>query len=143
MVALEGFPIRLDMPVRWGDLDAFQHVNNSVFFVYFESARIAYFDALKYREHLEETGQGPILAETTCRFRRPLKYPDQLIVGARVTDIGEDRFTMEYRLWSEQWQAAAAKGTGVLVSYDYRNEKRCPLPDVIRSRIEALEASAS
>jgi acyl-CoA thioester hydrolase len=139
MVEISAFPIRLELPVRWGDLDAFQHVNNSVFFVYFESARIAYFDALNYREHLDQTGEGPILAETSCRFRKPLKYPDRVTVGARVTDIEEDRFTMEYRLWSEQWKACAASGTGLLVSFNYRTQKRCPLPDVIRSRIEALE----
>lgn len=136
---LPGFPVTIALPVRWGDLDAFGHVNNTVFFQYFESARIKYFDALQYRQQLEATGHGPILAETSCRFRRPLKYPDQLVIGARVTDVGEDRFSMEYRIWSEQWQGVAAKGTGLLVSYDYRSEKRCPLPDAIRERIAALE----
>jgi len=140
VVALDEFPVRIELPIRWGDLDAFQHVNNSVFFVYFESARIAYFDRLQYREHLESTGVGPILAETSCRFRRPLTYPDQLQIGARVTDVGADRFTMEYRIWSDQLQTAAAKGTGLIVSYDYRNEARCPLPDVIRARIAEIEA---
>ncbi|MCP4869220.1 MAG: acyl-CoA thioesterase [Proteobacteria bacterium] len=139
MVGMDAFPVTIEIPTRWGDLDAFQHVNNTVFFVYFESARIAYFDKLGYRDLVESTGKGPILAETSCRFRRPLKYPDQLTVGARVTDVGEDRFTMEYRIWSAELQTAAAKGTGLIVSYDYRAEARCPLPDVIRERIAALE----
>ncbi len=139
MSVLPEFPVTLTLPVRWGDLDAFQHVNNTVFFVYFESARIAYFDKLGYRQQLEETGMGPILAETSCRFRRPLRYPDTITVGAKVTDVGEDRFSMEYRIWSDEWQGIAAKGTGLIVSYDYRNERRGPLPEVIRERIAALE----
>ena len=136
---LPDFPITVEFPVAWGDMDAFGHVNNTFYFKYFESARIAYFDAIGYRELVKETNQGPILAETSCRFRRPLTFPDRVTVGARVKEVGEDRFLMEYRIWSEQWQGVAAKGTGLLVSYDYRSEKRCPLPDAIRERIAALE----
>jgi acyl-CoA thioester hydrolase len=136
---LPDFPITVQLPVVWGEMDAFGHVNNTVFFRYFESARIAYFDAIGYDALMAEQGLGPILAETSCRFRRPLKYPDRVVVGARVPDVSEDRFTMEYRIWSESWDSAAGKGDGLIVSFDYNAQKRVPLPESIRAAIERVE----
>jgi len=137
---LPDFPIAERIPVRWGDMDAFAHVNNTVFFQYFEVARIAYFDAIGYREEMEATGRGPILAETSCRFRRPLTFPDTVTVAARVPDVGEDRFVMEYRIWSDSQQTVAAKGEGLIVSFDYRGGARCALPEEIRAAIARVEA---
>lgn len=139
---LTGFPITIELPVAWGEMDAFGHVNNTVFFRYFESARIAYFDAIGYDALLADEGLGPILAETSCRFRRPLTYPDRLVVGARVPSVGEDRFTMEYRIWSERLGTAAARGEGLIVSFDYRAQRRVPLPASIAAAIERVEGRA-
>ena len=139
---LPDFPVTVPLAVAWGEMDAFGHVNNTVFFRYFETARIAYFDAIGYDRLMAEQGLGPILAETSCRFRRPLKYPDRLVVGARVPTVGDDRFTMEYRIWSEQWGSAAGKGEGLIVSFDYRAQKRVPLPPSIVAAIERVEGHA-
>ena len=136
---LPGFPITAEIPIRWGDMDSFSHVNNTVFFQYFEVARIAYFDAIGYRQEMAETGRGPILAETSCRFRRPLKFPDVVTVGARVPEVGSDRFMMEYRIYSHAQQVVAAKGDGLIVSFDYRGDRRCDLPTSVRSAIERVE----
>ena len=70
-MSLEGYPVVIDEQVVWGEMDAFQHVNNTVYFRYFESARIAYFGAVGYLEWMKAEGSGPILASTRCRFRRP------------------------------------------------------------------------
>ena len=59
---------------------------------------------------------GPILASTQCRFRRPLAYPDRLRVGARTVDIGDDRFTMQYRIVSRTLGEVAADGGGAKTS---------------------------
>ncbi|HET6231824.1 MAG TPA: thioesterase family protein [Longimicrobiaceae bacterium] len=139
---LKGFPVVVEMPVAWGDMDFFRHVNNTVFFRYFESARIEYLGRIGFQAALEETGVGPILASTSCRFRRPLTYPDTVSVGARATEVSEDRFTMEYRLVSRKLGEVAADGGGVLVSYDYGAGRKAPLPDAVRAAIERLEASA-
>ena len=73
---LRDYPVIIDIPVAWGEMDAFQHLNNVVYFRYFESARIAYFDAIDAMKVMETTGVGPILAETRCRYRIPLTFPD-------------------------------------------------------------------
>ncbi|SHG30126.1 acyl-CoA thioester hydrolase [Desulfacinum infernum DSM 9756] len=139
---LEGFPVVIELPVVWGEMDAFQHVNNVVYFRYFETARIAYFLEMNYIKIMEETGIGPILASTQCRYRFPLTYPDTISVGARVPALQEDRFTMEYRIVSHRHKRIAAEGDALVVSYDYRNHAKAPLPDRVRRHILQVEGRA-
>jgi acyl-CoA thioester hydrolase len=140
---LAGFPVVLHVPVAWGEMDAYAHVNNAVYFRWFASARIAYFDRVAFRDPEANGGVGPILHSTSCRFRRPLVYPDTVHVGARITDIGHDRFTMQYALLSERIGGIAAEGAGVVVAYEYARGVKARLPDEVRRRIETLEASAA
>ena len=137
--ALAACPVVVEIPVAWGEMDAFQHVNNVAYFRYFETARIAYFEQIALLELRESTGIGPILASTRCRYRLPLTYPDTLDVGARVADLGSDRFTMHYTVVSRRHGRAAAEGDGVLVAYDYRSGSKTIIPPVLRERILALE----
>jgi acyl-CoA thioester hydrolase len=134
---LAGFPIVIEVPVAWGEMDAFGHVNNIVFFRYFESARIAYLDAIGFRGDGADKA-GPILASTHCRFRRPLAYPDTVRIGARATDIAADRFTMEYRIVSDRLGDIAADGGGSVVAYDYATGRKATLPAAVRARMEQL-----
>lgn len=136
------FPVEVETPVAWGEMDAFGHVNNTVFFRYFETARIAYFDEIDFTGGPERGEVGPILHSTHCRFRRPLTYPDTVTVGARVTETAEDRLTMEYRVVSRKLEAVAAEGGGVVVSYHYGDARKAPLPERIRRRIRELEDGA-
>jgi len=138
---LKHCPVVIETPVVWGDMDAFQHLNNTVYFRYFESARIAYFERLKLLEYMDTTGIGPILASTSCRFKIPLTYPDTVSIGTRVSEIEEDRFTMAYVVVSHKQQKVAAEGTGLIVTFNYKENRKALLPAEIRQRIENLEAS--
>ncbi len=138
---LRDYPVVIELPVLWGNMDAFQHVNNVVYFRWFESGRIAYFERLGFSEALEGEKIGPILAWADCRFRIPLTYPDTVSIGVRVPEIGEDRFTMEYIAVSHQHGRIAAQGSSTIVSYDYANARKAPLPESVRERIVALEKS--
>lgn len=161
--------IVIERPVTWGAMDAFQHVNNTVYFRYFEDARIAYFERARLAgPGSSEGGQaagsggtdgasgdaagdalgiGPILAETWCRFKAPLYYPDTVRIGTRIRDIGEDRFTMEYLVISARLGRVAAEGGGIIVSYDYANKRKAPMPAAWRTvlalpRLDAPPARA-
>lgn len=138
---LAAYPVILAIPVAWGDMDAFQHVNNVVYFRYFESARIVYLERLDVADFVTTSGVGPILHSVNCRFRIPVTYPDTVHVGVRVTAIGSDRFVMDQCLVSEQHQKIAAQGDAITVTYDYANATKAPLPPLVRARIEQLEAS--
>lgn len=134
------FPVVIRMDVRWGDMDAFNHVNNVSYLRYFESGRIAYFEALELADFFGLKGVGPILAETSCRYKFPLTYPDTISVGVRSEDLGEDRFTQRYVIVSHRHERVAATGDGTIVTYDYGANARSPMPDRVRRRIEALES---
>jgi acyl-CoA thioester hydrolase len=139
---LAGYPVVVELPVVWGEMDSYRHVNNVVYFRYFETARLEYFRRLGWFEYEEQTGVGPILHSTSARFRRPLTYPDTIWVAARVPALEEDRFTMEYRLVSRRLAAVAAEGTGTIVTYHYARGMKTPIPEELRRRIAELEATA-
>lgn len=124
-------------------MDAFQHVNNIVYFRYFESARLAYFTAAGGMQQTAESGGGPILASASCRFRMPLTYPDTVSVGARVTDIGSDRFEMEYLLASHNTSKVAAEGQGMIVWFDYARNTKASLPGKLVERLKEIEEKAN
>ena len=136
---LAGFPVVIELPVAWGEMDSYRHVNNVVYFRYFENARLEYFRRLDWFAFERDTGVGPILAATQARFRKPLTYPDTISVGARVSTLGEDRFTMEYRIVSHAQNAVTTEGDCTVVTYNYQTDRKSPVPDEIRRRIEALE----
>ena len=136
---LSDYPVVIELPVVWGEMDAFGHVNNIIYFRYFESARLAYFQEVEYLKSVEERGIGPILASTDCKFKLPLTYPDKILVGACVPEMGEDRFVMRYRVVSENHKRVAADGEGLIVSYNYNENAKTPIPDDIRAAIEKLE----
>lgn len=138
---LAEYPVVVELPVVWGEMDSYRHVNNVVYFRYFESARLEYFRRLGWFEYEQETGIGPILAATQARFRKALTYPDTIAVGARITDVGEDRCTMAYVIFSRHLGAVATDGQGTIVTFDYRQGKKVPVPDELRRRIRELEAT--
>jgi acyl-CoA thioester hydrolase len=139
---LETYPVVIEIPVAWGEMDSLRHVNNIVYFRYFESARMAYFQRLDIWDYMNETGIGPILASTQCKFKIPLTYPDTVSVGAKISGLEADRYVMKYVAVSHEHGKVAAEGEGLVVSYDYRALKKAPLPDEIRERIKILENSA-
>lgn len=135
----ESFPVIVDIPVAWGDMDAFRHVNNVTYFRYFESARVSYFDRLRLMEGIIETGVGAILASTECNYRIPLTYPDTVSVGAKVVEIGDDRFVMRHAAFSHNYNKIAAEGTAVLVTFSYRENMKILMSEDLRRRISEIE----
>ena len=134
---LASFPSITPIDVAWGDMDAFGHVNNTRYFRYFETARIAYFTVI----NVLEQRVGPIMASTSCRFRAPVTFPDRLLVGARLLEFQGDRFAMEHLIYSTALKTVAAKGEVVIVPYDYETKSKVPIPDAWRLAIERVESS--
>lgn len=145
---LAAYPVVIPLPIQWGDQDAFGHVNNTVPIRWFESARIAYLQqvglghAEAKQSSARETppsGVGPILAAIHCNYRRQLKYPDAVLIGARVSKIGRTSLTMEHAVFSTAQQALAADGDSVIVTFDYDAQKSTPVPAALIAAIEQLE----
>jgi acyl-CoA thioester hydrolase len=139
---LSAYPVTITLPVQWGDQDALQHVNNTVFFRWFESVRIAYWGRTGMDTRMRETRVGPIMAAVACDFRRQVTYPDTVLVGARVARIGRTSVAMEYAAVSASARAVAAEGRSTVVVFDYNAGTPVPVPDEIRLAMEAIEGRA-
>jgi acyl-CoA thioester hydrolase len=137
---LAEFPIQIQIPVQWGDQDLFGHVNGVMYLKWFESARVAYLELEELGNLMQEhDGAGPILASITCNYRRQLKYPDDLVIGARVTRIGRSSIEMHHAIYSKTQKAIGAEGTSILVYFDYRNQRPLAVGEELRKAIERYE----
>ncbi|HIB64672.1 MAG TPA: acyl-CoA thioesterase, partial [Phycisphaerales bacterium] len=115
------------------------HVNNVVYFRYFESARIDYFKEIADGEFFS-SGFKPILAKTECSYLRPVVFPDTLEIDSAVSRLGSSSLTMSYRVVSRRQGDVVAEGAAVVVNVDPETGKSRPLPAEMRARIEKLQA---
>lgn len=124
---LKSFKLRLDIPVRWGDMDAFQHVNNTVYLKWVEHARVEYL-----RQHIisifDKMTLGPILARQDIRYIFPITYPDTVIVGFRVAEIQEDRLLCESKIYSKKHQRLSAIAYNTIMAYDFNGLRKADIP---------------
>lgn len=135
--------IELRLPVLWGHMDAMGHVNNTIYFRYFESARVEYMAQMGlFADPTTEHEVLPILARTTCDFKVPLTYPDTIIITAKTTKVGRTSFTQVYEITSTAQNCVAAVGEGIIVCVDKATGKPVPVPEDIRQKIERAEQGA-
>ncbi len=137
-LTLHDFNFHIQLPVLWGDMDAFQHVNNTRFFRYFESARIEYMLRIGLRSG-SQNGIGPILAAASCKFMLPVTYPDTLDIGCRTVVLRTSELEQEYLLVSQKEDRPAALGTAKIVAYDYNNFQRAAIPDSVFQKIQEID----
>lgn len=137
---LTEYPVSISLPIQWGEQDAFGHVNNTVYFRWFESARIAYGAEVGLSELFDKRRIGPILAAVNCNYRKQLTFPDTVQIGARITKLGRTSLVMSHAVVSEKLQTVAAEGDSTIVVFDYAQQKPIPIPQDLRAAIERLES---
>lgn len=137
MDLLNQYPVIHEQKVAWGDMDAFGHVNNVMYYRYIESARIAYFDCLNILKQDVYT----VVASNQCTYLKPVFYPDILKVAVRVDELRNSAMRMHYVLYSEKQQAVVATGEAVVVFVDKINMKKTSIPEQVRAQILNLEHS--
>jgi acyl-CoA thioester hydrolase len=136
---LADFPVIITLPVQWGDMDAFGHVNNTVPIRWFESARIAYLERVGLSDMMETGGIGPILAAISCNYRKQVNYPDTVQIGAAVGRIGRSSFTMRHAAHSQTNGWICVEGESTIVVFDYRAQRPTRVPEEIRQAVTKLE----
>lgn len=82
------YPVSIEIKVKWGEMDAFQHLNNTVYIRYIEDSRIDLFEKLGLSSHLNSQNIVPILASVQCDYLAPVTYPDTLIVFSTAIQTG-------------------------------------------------------
>jgi acyl-CoA thioester hydrolase len=137
---LDDFAHRIELPVRWGDMDAMAHVNNAKIVTYGESGRIAYFDELAASDPTFWNDHGMILAHVGVDFVAQLRYPATLQIGTRIWKLGRSSLHMLTVIFSEGKIIAVVKA--VIAWFDYVNQKTMPIPDPVRDMIRRRERIA-
>ena len=138
----DDFRFHCEVEVRFRDLDAMGHVNNAVYFTYFEVARTGYMRALGHRppEEISFADLYPfILLDVYCKYLAPAVLGQKLDVYLRTSRLGTKSYEFEYLITDQQDGHPIATGSSTQVYYDYRQEQTRPIPDDFRQRIENLE----
>ena len=134
---LAHYPIIHHQPIHWGEMDAFNHLNNVVFYRYAESARIGYLQALG----MFDGSMVTVLAQSSCQYLRPVTYPDTLLLGVRCQRLGHTSIVIEYSYYSCAQKVIVATADAVIVRLDSDGKDKLPWTNEERERLVALEAS--
>ncbi|KAI5478372.1 hypothetical protein MNV49_005223 [Pseudohyphozyma bogoriensis] len=149
-IRAEGYDLEsaIEVPVAWGDQDRYKHVNNVHYIKYFESSRLSFMSSLlselddpeAYKKAFlggdVEGVVGIILATQGVRYRRAVNYPDTLMVAGRVTDIKDDRFSMQHICYSLQQKTMTTKLDCQLVTFDYGALRKTNIPKDLRAALQ-------
>jgi acyl-CoA thioester hydrolase len=129
-------PLSVDVfPMRWGDMDALGHLNNTLYFRFLEEARVRWLAQRDWGVRTD-AGTGAILAATSCQFRVPLVYPGDIRVETFVERIGNSSFTMRHRISrNDAPEQTAADAEAVVVWCDYAAGTASPLPAALRQAL--------
>lgn len=166
----DSFPCWYPVQIRFRDLDPLAHVNNTVYFTYFEEARSFYFDKLdtwlkewpSREEHQEVESivshpphnpriktrpngshYGLLVKEISCTYQLPLIRDDQVEVGVRMAKVGRTSFIMEHCIRDiNEHSRIFATGRSVMVWCNYLNGRPHPVPPSLRFAFEQMEGRA-
>ncbi|PYE41077.1 acyl-CoA thioesterase [Psychrobacter fozii] len=133
---LSHYPVIHHQPIHWGEMDAFNHLNNVVYYRYAESARIGYLQTLG----MFDGSMITVLAQSSCQYLRPVIYPDTLLLGVRCQRLGRTSIVIEYSYYSTAQQAVVATAEAVVVRLDSSGKDKLPWTIEERERLLALEA---
>lgn len=126
----------MPIPLRWGDMDSFGHVNNTVYFRFMEEVRISWFRDLDLARSGVE-GQGPVIVNASMEFLKQLHYPGDVIAHMFVGTPGRSSFDTRFELYRADDPATLyARGAAKCVWIDYAAAKSVPIPDSLRRAIE-------
>jgi acyl-CoA thioester hydrolase len=127
--------------LRWGDMDAMGHVNNTVYFRFMEQARISWFDRLVPEDEAWQS-TGIVIANASCNYKRAITYPGTVEVKLYVGTPGGASLPTYYELRVDDDPVPYADGSAVVVFIDMTSQKSKRIPEAIRARLERAEAAA-
>lgn len=135
------YPYEMEIEVIFRDIDAMGHVNNAVFFTYFETARIKYLTEIMEgsgRVGYEMLDLPLILVEATCSYKSQALLGEKLRLGLGVSRFGNKSFDLVYRIEGEDGRLVA-EGKTVQVMYDYVARQAYPIPDNVKAYVQKYQ----
>ncbi|HRK36121.1 MAG TPA: thioesterase family protein, partial [Candidatus Hydrogenedentes bacterium] len=126
------YKLLVPITVRWGDMDAYGHVNNAKFSTYFETARMKFFESVRLLDHREHERHAPAIVSATVNFRQQVHYPAELEAGIHCVKVGTKSFTLEHHLFRAGTNEVVADGISVMAWVDYAAGKAIALPETLK-----------
>jgi len=123
------------IPVRWGDMDFYGHVNNTVYFRYFEQARVEWIENAGFRVG-PDVSTGAVIINADCTFLQPVNYPATVVVKMYGGEPGRSSAMTWYELYVEGEDTLYAHGSAKVVWMDNSTGKSVPLPDTLRALLD-------
>lgn len=142
--SLNSFSIQMDRRLDWSELDQLGHANNARYFTWFEEARMAYFQAISIPT-VNGTGWGPILAHTECHFLAPVTWPANLILAAKICQVGNSSLKMMYAAFLKAQTdenhppSCVAHGSGIVVLVNYQSGQKVMINEELKQAIQEIE----
>jgi len=140
----KNWPITTEIPVLWGDMDSFGHVNNIIYLKWCETSRVELMckiwdlDALSMSKILSENGMGPILANFNTNYRIPISCPDTIYVKTRVKHVGNTSFGIEHQITSKNNDSKiVVDADSVVVMVNYQTGEKIEIDDENRKKLES------
>ena len=135
------YPHFTEITTRWMDNDVYGHVNNVVYYSYFDTAVNEHLIRCGYLDTAETPVVG-LVAETGCRYFSSISFPDRVAAGIRVAHLGTSSVRYEIGLFRNGEDAASAQGHFVHVYVDRATNRPAPIPDKLRAIFEGLKRTA-
>ena len=135
------FPHSQSITTRWTDNDAYGHVNNIVYYSYFDTVVNTWLIGGGFLD-IQESPQIGVVAETSCHYFSPLTYPEMVTAGLRVVHLGRSSVRYEIAVFPESSEVAAAQGFFVHVYVDRQTRRPTEIPEPLRSALAGLKAPA-
>jgi acyl-CoA thioester hydrolase len=127
--------------VQWGDMDAYNHVNNVIYFRYFETGRVKHLEMTGAADFTERS-DGPVVAKLEMNYLRQVTYPARLDICTRASELRNRSYIMQCAMFEHGTDVLVAHGAGAIVWIDKASGKAIALPDDVRASIEDFERTA-
>jgi acyl-CoA thioester hydrolase len=135
---MENFPVRLPLRLDWSEMDLFGHINNVAYFKYIQASRVNYWEVTGLANDFNLTKIGPILLSTGCQFIKPLHYPGDIVVEARMEFIKNTSFGIHHRMLNHR-NEVCAEAHDVIVTFDFNKNEKVPVSDAFRNAVNDIE----
>ena len=130
--------MELVLRTDWSEMDLFGHVNNVAFMKYVQASRVNYWETAGITVLHQTKNIGPMLAGTSCQFKKPLYYPGNVRIEAHISFIKNTSFGIHHQIFDNEGHLAA-EADDVMVLFDFNKNEKTPFPAHIRQVIEQVE----
>lgn len=131
---MNGSKLKLELRIDWSEIDVLGHINNLAILKYIQAGRVNYLESVGLLPLKAEKRTGPIIASTTCQFRKPLFYPGKVTVYSKVDLIKNTSFRIQYEVLNDDAEIVA-EAHDIIVFYDFDKNTKLVLPEDIKDII--------